>query len=73
VSEGPLPVLITNPRNDDVFRAAAHAALGAGASSPGALHAALRPQYPHVLVRPRALSAEPATVWYVYREGRWTR
>jgi hypothetical protein len=25
------------------------------------------------VVRPRELSAESEVVWYVYRDGRWTR
>jgi hypothetical protein len=66
-------VLITNPDHDDEFRAVAHAALDAGASSPAALQAALRDRYPQAVVHPRELSTEPRTVWYVYREGHWIR
>jgi hypothetical protein len=47
------------------------ARLDAGADTPAELQAALRPHYPDVLVRARELSSEPATVWYIYRDGRW--
>ena len=67
------PVLVINPRDDEAMRRAAHAALEAGASTPALLAAALRDAYPLVVVRPRALSSEQEVVWYVYREGHWTR
>lgn len=65
------PELVTNPRGDETFRAAAEAALAAGAETADELESALRPAYPRVVVRARELSAESALVWYVYREGRW--
>jgi hypothetical protein len=71
LSQARLPILITNPHGDDEFQAAAQAALGAGASSPTALEAALRDRYPNVVVHARDLSMERTIVWYVYREGRW--
>ena len=73
MSDHPLPVLITNPHNDEPFRAAANAALASGASSPAALRAALREAYPKAVVHARELSLEQTVVWYVYREGRWIR
>lgn len=66
------PELVTNPRGDERFRAAAEAALAAGAETADELQSALRSAaYPRVVVRARELSAESALVWYVYREGRW--
>lgn len=63
-------MLITNPRSDAAFVQAVDAALD-GADGPGELQRRLRERYPDVVVRPRELSSEPVTVWYVYRDGRW--
>jgi hypothetical protein len=59
------------PANRHEFAARVSARLDAGADTPAELQAALRPHYPDVLVRARELSSEPATVWYIYRDGRW--
>ena len=67
------PVLVINPRDDANLRDAAEDAVNEGATTPILLEAALRGSYPRVVVRPRALSSEPEVVWYVYREGHWTR
>jgi hypothetical protein len=64
------PVLITNPRSDEAFVAAVEAAVD-GADAPADLQARLRERYPQAVVRPRDLSSEPVTVWYVYRDGHW--
>ena len=66
-----LPTLVTNPADDHVFAASAAAALSDAATT-AELEAALRKQYPNVLVRARALTGEPL-VWYVYRDGHWVR
>jgi hypothetical protein len=73
LSQARLPVLITNPRDDEGFQDAAHAALDAGASTPAALEDALRDRYPNIVARARDLSTERTIVWYVYRDGRWIR
>lgn len=64
------PVLITNPRSDEGFVAAVETAMD-GVDDPAALQARLREHYPLAVVRPRDLSSEPVTVWYVYRDGHW--
>ena len=65
------PVLIVNPRSDTAFVEAADTAAQQVATAPE-LQVRLRAAYPHTIVRPRELSSEPVTVWYVYRDGRWT-
>lgn len=64
------PVLIINPRSDTAFVEAVHAALPE-AATPAELQTRLRARFPDAVVRPRELSSEPVTVWYVYREGHW--
>ena len=64
------PVLIMNPRSDTAFVEAVTAALPE-ASAPGDLQRRLRERYERAVVRPRDLSSEPVTVWYVYRDGHW--
>ena len=65
------PVLILNPRSDDVFVRRARAA-AVDAADPASLAQRLRGWYPNIVVRARELSSEPAVMWYVYRDGRWT-
>jgi hypothetical protein len=67
------PVLIASPRDDDAFREFAEQLVANGTSAPEALEAALRMRYPKAVVRARDLAGERAVVWYVYRDGRWTR
>jgi len=67
------PLLIASPRDDRAFRDLAEQLVTGGADTPTSLQAALRTLYPQVVVRPRELSAESEIVWYVYRDGRWTR
>ena len=66
------PTLILNPRNDARFVAVAEAIVSEGVASPGKLQERLRRDYPEVVVRPRELTGEVLTVWYVYRDGYWT-
>ena len=66
------PILILNPRSDPAFVQRVRGIEGDGLRTPADLAAALREWYPDVVVRPRELSSEPAVVWYVYRDGRWT-
>lgn len=67
------PVLIASPGDDAAFRELAHEELENGAATAGALEVGLRARYPKAVVRPRDLTGERVVVWYVYREGRWTR
>jgi len=67
------PTLIASPRDDEVFQDLAEAMVAAGATTPSALQEALRSRYPKAVVRARDLSGERGVIWYVYRDGRWTR
>jgi hypothetical protein len=67
------PVLIASPSDDEDFRALAEALVAAGANTPSELQLALRSRYPEAVARARDLSGERGVIWYVYREGRWTR
>ena len=66
------PILIVNPRSDAQFVDRVHEMVDDGLDHPDTLTTKLRAWYPAVVVRPRELSSEPAVVWYVYRDGRWT-
>jgi len=67
------PTLLVNPRTDSVFAAVARDELAACTEdSPAALEYRLRERYPNATVHVRSLSNEPTTVWYLYRDGRWT-
>lgn len=65
------PTLILNPRHDAGFVAAAEAIVSDGVGSPALLEERLRRHYPHIVVRPRELTGETFTIWYVYRDGHW--
>jgi hypothetical protein len=67
------PVLTTSPPDDDAFRDQAERLLANGAATASALERGLRLRYPKAVVRARDLAGERAVVWYVYRDGRWTR
>jgi hypothetical protein len=64
-------VLVLNPRSDQSFVAFAEAQFHTGVTA-DAFQARLRARYPQAVVRPRDLASEPFTVWYCYRDGRWT-
>jgi DNA-binding transcriptional LysR family regulator len=66
------PVLVLNPRMDRQFVAAADGIVDDGVVAAGELQARLRLRWPDAVVRPRGLSGEQPTMWYVYRDGRWT-
>lgn len=66
------PILILNPRSDAEFVERVREVEGQGVRDPEDLAAPLRDRFPDIVVRPRELSSEPAVVWYVYRDGRWT-
>ena len=65
--------LVLNPREDVEFVAYAEAILAEGPIEPEAFEARLRERYPLAVVRPRELASEAFTLWYCYRDGRWTR
>jgi hypothetical protein len=67
------PVIIASPRDDDAFREFAERIVANGAAAAEALEVALRERYPKAVVRARDLAGERVVVWYVYRDGRWTR
>lgn len=67
------PVLVVNPRTDASFVDFVREQVeGLLADDPLALEWRLRERHPEATVHARVLSSEPATVWYVYRDGRWT-
>lgn len=70
---GNRPMLIGSPSDDAAFRAIAEQFVADGADTPSGLQEALRRIYPKAVVRARDLSSERIVVWYVYRDGRWTR
>ena len=66
------PILILNPRSDAQFVALVSELMADLIDQPSALQEGLRARFPEAIVRRRELSSEPAEVWYVYRDGRWT-
>lgn len=67
------PTIVRNPPGDRAFQQAIDELLASDVTEPAALQERLRERYPRTVVRPRELDAERTPVWYVYREGRWTR
>jgi hypothetical protein len=68
------PILLINPRTDTEFANTARELLEATpGDDPIALERRLRERYPTATVHVRSLSNEPITVWYIYRDGHWTR
>lgn len=67
------PVLIVNPATDEAFSAHAEYELDVDGHDPKAFQARLRRRYPQAVVRARELSGESTVIWYVYRDGHWTR
>ncbi len=67
------PVLVVNPRTDASFVEFVREQIdGLADNDPLDLERRLRERHPEATVHVRVLSSEPATVWYVYRDGRWT-
>ena len=64
------PALAIYPRTDLEFVAMVYTLL-VDHADPVELQFRLRETYPLAVVRPRVISAEPTTLWYVYRDGRW--
>jgi hypothetical protein len=65
------PMLVINPVADPSFVRTCNQAMRARPSRPDELQSLLREAYPAAVVRPRSLSGEITTIWYVYREGYW--
>ena len=65
------PVVVANPTHDHTFVALAERLVADGISSPAALEAELRKDYPAAVVRQRQLAGEPVRTWYAYRDGHW--
>ncbi len=64
------PALAIYPRADLEFVAMVYALL-VNHADPAELQVRLRETYPLAVVRPRVISSEPTSWWYVYRVGRW--
>jgi hypothetical protein len=67
----PEPLLVINPIGDPAFVGICNEAMARLPSRPDELQSILRKHYPTAVVRPRSLSGELTTVWYVYRDGHW--
>jgi hypothetical protein len=67
------PTLIVNPTDDEIFGAYADLLVEHGAVSVEDLERRLRTVYPRATVHARDLSGESVLIWYVYRDGAWTR
>jgi hypothetical protein len=63
-------MLVLNPADDREFEAFVASVHDPVAGS-DVLEHGLRRRYPHAIVRPRDLSGESVSVWYVYRDGHW--
>jgi hypothetical protein len=64
--------LVINPRTDGQFVAYAESVMSEGHSTIEGFEARLRERYPSAVVRARELASEPYTLWYCYRDGKWT-
>ncbi len=67
------PVLIPSPRDDHAFQEHAEQLVSNGVTAANALQTGLRKRYPKAVVRARDLAGEQAVIYYVYRDGHWTR
>ncbi|HSS36345.1 MAG TPA: hypothetical protein VLR93_08715, partial [Patescibacteria group bacterium] len=66
----PVTLLVTIPTADIAFETFVRDAFHDD-STPATLQVALRGRFPNAVVRPRVLSDEQFSVWYVYRDGGW--
>lgn len=66
----PVTLLITIPTADRAFEAFVRDTFQTE-STPSTLEGALHERFPDAVVRPRVLSDERFSVWYVYRDGGW--
>ena len=68
--DGRAPDVMSFPSADGAFGRLVRAIMATQCPrSPDELARALRPGFPRVVVRRRALSGEVATTWYVFRDG----
>jgi hypothetical protein len=67
------PTLVINPTDDLEFERLARSLLPQVGWSPEGLERLLSQKFPRVVVHRRELSSERIEIWYVYRDGRWTR
>jgi hypothetical protein len=65
--------LVINPADDLEFERLARSLLPQVGWSPEGLERLLSQNFPRVVVHRRELSSERIEIWYVYRDGRWTR
>ncbi len=64
--------LVLNPRTDRDFVAYAESLIAEGVFTADGFESRLRARYPSAVVRRRDLASEPYTLWYCYRDGKWT-
>lgn len=64
--------LVLNPRTDREFVAYAESLFADKVMTAEGFESRLRARYPSAVVRPRELASEPYTLWYCYRDGKWT-
>jgi hypothetical protein len=69
----PQPILVLNPRSDRSFVTYVDHLSREELTTAAALQARLREQFPRAVVNERGISGEDVTMWYVYRDGHWTR
>lgn len=69
---GVRPTLVPNPVTDRGFVSYAEGLVDEARLSMAEFEARLRVRYPRAAVHARELAGERITVWYVYRDGRWT-
>lgn len=67
------PTMVVNPADDPEFAEFAEEQLDLGWSNMGAFRERLRQRYPAAAIHARLLSGEHIAIWYVYRDGSWTR
>ena len=65
------PTLVTNPVTDRAFTAFTEEQLHEDMPL-DVFQSRVRVRYPQAVVHSRELAGELTTVWYVYRDGRWT-
>jgi hypothetical protein len=65
------PILVVNPATDWHLVGLALELTNDEHCTLEALQAALRREYPELVIHRRELSGEPYESWYVYRDGHW--
>lgn len=67
------PTLVVNPVTDRSFSTFAEHQLDVGDVTIPDFQTRLRVRYPQAVVRARELAGEFTAIWYVYRDGHWTK